>query len=441
MWFHDAFICHASEDKETFVRPLAERLRAEHLEIWYDEFSLSVGDSLRRSIDRGLVRSRFGIVVLSKAFFAKSWTQRELDGLVAREMANGAKVVLPIWHGISKDDVLAYSPPLADTVAIDSSIGLDLVVRRLAEAIRPTGSPLIVARDRLIELGVQPPVVTDEWWLDVVEATNREPVGGFVPQQEHWDRWSFPLPPDGGDANERGERIAWTALMLGWTYAAEDQRVCQITHPSQVLAFIRAQVGLADACHKYPHFLAAYAPQLTIPGFGGEFEDDFKQLAPRYATLGAWLHSGPITEKQAAVIACEFVQGELGGPPCKLYETIDYIFWVLSDASRWMPDRIRQILADGFKEWTTWSWDRYPASYEEFGLEAYPFMGELQRAVFESKRSALKPTKKVLADIAARADGSVQLLGLPERPEVLAQRFLDAQFIEHFIQRERKRKS
>jgi TIR domain len=51
---YDAFICHASEDKAALVRPLAERLRAEHVEVWYDEFSLSVGDSLRRSIDRGL---------------------------------------------------------------------------------------------------------------------------------------------------------------------------------------------------------------------------------------------------------------------------------------------------------------------------------------------------------------------------------------------------
>jgi hypothetical protein len=51
---HDAFICHASEDKADFVRPLAERLREERIEIWYDEFSLRIGDSLRQSIDRGL---------------------------------------------------------------------------------------------------------------------------------------------------------------------------------------------------------------------------------------------------------------------------------------------------------------------------------------------------------------------------------------------------
>ena len=76
---YDAFICHASEDKNDFVRPLAERLRQEHVEVWYDEFSLNVGDSLRRSIDRGLAQSRFGIVVLSPSFFRKHWSQWELD--------------------------------------------------------------------------------------------------------------------------------------------------------------------------------------------------------------------------------------------------------------------------------------------------------------------------------------------------------------------------
>ena len=83
---YDVFICHASEDKDDFVRPLAEALRARHIEVWYDEFSLRVGDGLRQAIDRGLVNSQFGIVVLSPAFFRKRWTQRELNGLVAREI-------------------------------------------------------------------------------------------------------------------------------------------------------------------------------------------------------------------------------------------------------------------------------------------------------------------------------------------------------------------
>lgn len=118
---YDFFISHASEDKEEFVRMLAEQLSNLGLVIWYDEFQLKVGDSLRRSIDQGLKNSKYGIVVLSTAFFKKNWTQYELDGLVTKEM-NGVKVILPIWHKVSKDEVTQYSPTLADKVALNSSI-------------------------------------------------------------------------------------------------------------------------------------------------------------------------------------------------------------------------------------------------------------------------------------------------------------------------------
>lgn len=130
----DAFISHASEDKEAFVKPLAEALQRKGLRIWYDEYTLRIGDSLRRKIDDGLARSKFGIVVLSQAFFAKHWPQQELNGLAAREVA-GTKVILPVWHGMTHDDVASFSPTLADRVAVKSSDGLEKVVEQLLDAI------------------------------------------------------------------------------------------------------------------------------------------------------------------------------------------------------------------------------------------------------------------------------------------------------------------
>lgn len=118
---YDVFISHASEDKEDFVRSLAEELMRIGVRVWYDEFSLKWGDSLRRSIDKGLAKSRFGVVVLSPSFFEKRWTQYELDGLVAREMYGG-KVILPIWHRVTKDEVMNFSPSLADKLAMNTSI-------------------------------------------------------------------------------------------------------------------------------------------------------------------------------------------------------------------------------------------------------------------------------------------------------------------------------
>ena len=112
----DVFISHASEDKDEVARPLSEALKALGLSVWYDELSLRMGDSLRRSIDRGVARSRFGVVILSPNFFRKNWTQYELDGLVTRTMAE-QQDILPIWHQVTKQEVIDYSPSLADKLA------------------------------------------------------------------------------------------------------------------------------------------------------------------------------------------------------------------------------------------------------------------------------------------------------------------------------------
>ena len=132
---YDVFVCHASEDKESFVRPLVIALEKTGLQVWYDEHTMTLGDSLRRSIDRGLAEARFGVVILSKAFFAKNWTQHELDGLTARELGESRKVILPVWHGVGEADVRAYSSPLAGKLGVPSSKGVDHVVREITEAI------------------------------------------------------------------------------------------------------------------------------------------------------------------------------------------------------------------------------------------------------------------------------------------------------------------
>lgn len=132
---YDLFISHASEDKDEFVRPLAETLESIGVKVWYDEFTLKVGDSLRKKIDFGLIKSRFGTVILSSSFCSKKWTQYELDSMVAREM-NGHKMILPIWHKVTKNDVLNFSPALADKVALNTSIdSIEEIADKLAEVI------------------------------------------------------------------------------------------------------------------------------------------------------------------------------------------------------------------------------------------------------------------------------------------------------------------
>ena len=136
----DVFISHASEDKEQFVQALADRLVKADVRVWLDTFVLRLGDSLRRSIERGLSSSRFGVVVLSPRFFAKEWPQKELDGMAAMEV-DGRKVILPVWHEVGVNEVRAYSPILADRVAIRSDKGLDAVAQEILDVLQPARAP------------------------------------------------------------------------------------------------------------------------------------------------------------------------------------------------------------------------------------------------------------------------------------------------------------
>lgn len=137
---HDVFISHASDDKDSIVRDIANALVAEGLQVWYDDFALRIGDSLRQKIDQGLARSRVGLVVFSEAFFRKGWANYELDGIVSRSVS-GEQVLLPIWHGVTKNEVMEYSPSLADKVARSTATHtVEEIAAEIAELIRESGT-------------------------------------------------------------------------------------------------------------------------------------------------------------------------------------------------------------------------------------------------------------------------------------------------------------
>jgi hypothetical protein len=135
----DVFICHASEDKDTVARPLADALTVRGWSVWLDELELTVGDSLSGHIERALARSRFGVAVLSPAFFVKQWPQRELAGLAAREVDAGSKVILPVWHRVDSHYIVQRAPILADRVGALTSAGIDDVADRISLALERAG--------------------------------------------------------------------------------------------------------------------------------------------------------------------------------------------------------------------------------------------------------------------------------------------------------------
>ncbi len=131
----DIFISHASEDKIPFVNDLARELKKNGIKVWYDEFVLNIGDSLRRSIEKGISGSEYGIVVLSKNFFNKNWPQKELDALIAKDTIE-KKSILPILLDIDARDIERYSPLLSDKLALKSNIGVSEIARKIYELVR-----------------------------------------------------------------------------------------------------------------------------------------------------------------------------------------------------------------------------------------------------------------------------------------------------------------
>ena len=132
-----AFISHDSRDKDSLVRELANGLIHQMCPVWYDEFTLKVGDSLRYSIERGLKEARKCILVLSPNFLDnKGWGRAEFDSVFTREILEETNVILPIWHNVSVKQVYEYSPRLADKVGLSSSIGVKDLATKLAAAIK-----------------------------------------------------------------------------------------------------------------------------------------------------------------------------------------------------------------------------------------------------------------------------------------------------------------
>lgn len=132
----DVFISYASEDRAAIADPLASALVARGVRVWYDGFSLKWGDSISESLGRGLAESRFGIVVLSPRFLAKNWPRHELRGLWSRELM-GHKVILPLWHEVTHEQVLAFDPALADKKSLDTRHAtLDRIADSVVEIVR-----------------------------------------------------------------------------------------------------------------------------------------------------------------------------------------------------------------------------------------------------------------------------------------------------------------
>jgi hypothetical protein len=437
---HDVFICHASEDKEDFVRPLAELLTQQHIDVWYDEFSLSVGDSLRQKIDEGLAKSKFGIVVFSPNFFNKPWAKKELDGLTTREIFEKKDIILPIWHRVGIEDVIQYSPTLADKKAISSADGINAVLWQLTQKIKPNESPLVVARDYLDSLNFNPPPISDEWWLDVIEYKE------FLkfPDTNVGKWWIFPLPFSNEErGRERGMNIASTALQMDWSFEGEALKISSLTHPDKVHSFLKRWPGLLDSAKNNPGTLALYVPQITIPGFDDGFEDIFDKLmepgnkkANRIFSYGKHHTIDNKDPLCGDVIALRHPQfgnytpvelahwyffshdGNYIRQGCDMFSGL---VWLLSSTSNWLPEKYRHMFISGINQEDRWMRDILPSRRQGNN----PFI----QALVKKTRKQFKFTKTVKNGLLKMIDASKKELDIEDDSEKIITRLMELDII------------
>jgi hypothetical protein len=131
-----AFISHDSRDKKQLAEPLAIALQGISCSVWYDEYSLKVGDSLREGIEKGLRECKKCIFLITPNFLVNGgWTKLEYDSIFTRELIEDRKLILPVWYGVTKKEVYQYSPILADRVAVIWDGDIKNIANRLRQSI------------------------------------------------------------------------------------------------------------------------------------------------------------------------------------------------------------------------------------------------------------------------------------------------------------------
>ncbi|MEV7045222.1 glycosyltransferase [Amycolatopsis sp. NPDC051061] len=99
----DIFICHASEDKNTVVRPLIDAFNRANITYWYDEAEIKWGESITERVNHGLRESQFCLVIISAAFMGKPWPKREFFAVLNDEAASAGNTLLPIFVGTPEE--------------------------------------------------------------------------------------------------------------------------------------------------------------------------------------------------------------------------------------------------------------------------------------------------------------------------------------------------
>ena len=259
----------------------------------------------------------------------------------------------------------------------------------------------------------------------------------------------------GARGRERGLNIAWTYLQLDWMNEGHEGKYGPLTHPEKIHAYIRKWPGLMDCCHMNPEILALYAPQITIPGFDDGFADLFDRLleVPYRNSLNFFSYSGPSTVDgkdplcgeviawrhprfgnfTETELASSFARAHTGHYTRQPYDGFTCLIWLLTDAANWMPDSHRSRLINGLRRKTYW----WATDTHLLGSDNKFF-----DALWTKSRSKFRFSRTVRTDLEELIKNSLLDLGINESPATIAQRFIDAEFVEgYFDEQKRIRKA
>lgn len=241
----------------------------------------------------------------------------------------------------------------------------------------------------------------------------------------------------------RGENIAWSALQWDWSDDGCERGICQISHPEKVHEFLKEWPGLIDCARSNPGVLAMYAPQITLPGYDDGFADVFDDLLspgrrdayemagydgpdlvagerPLCGELIAWRHPkfGNYTERS---LVWSFVHAHTFSYYRSDHSDFQCLAWLLSDDSEWLPYSIKEALLGGMKTHVTTGW---PGDVMQTHDNAFA------KDLWSKPRSKFRFTRNVRAALVELFEESKRSVGLTTDPEMLAERFMEHDFVE-----------
>lgn len=132
----DVFLCHAWDDRKGPAKDLHDLLEARGVSVWFSEKDVLLGSPLLREIDKGLAKSRVGIVLVTPAFLnrikAEGIADKELSALLARDL------LVPIVHGTDYAALRDVSPLLGSRSGLSTAEEtMSSIAAKLAELVAP----------------------------------------------------------------------------------------------------------------------------------------------------------------------------------------------------------------------------------------------------------------------------------------------------------------